>query len=351
MKARAHTVSTSRAPDKVGARCRAQTNDRAYDPDVAGTVFNIQRFSVHDGPGIRTVVFMKGCSLRCVWCSNPESLSRRPQLGIFPANCIGVDVCDACSKAASDPDVLIVEKGRVTGLNTTDPREISSCAAACPTNALRAWGRTMTVGEVMEEVLSDRDFYEESGGGLTLSGGEALLQTEFAVELLKAAHAEGINTCVETALNYSATVLDRALPYIDVALCDLKHMDPTAHRRFTGVSNERILANLEKVVDYGTPVVIRIPVVPEHNGTEENLRATARFLADKLKGRVLQVQLLPYRRLGVEKYTALGIEYPMADFEAPPRETWEASIRHYAEVMGSYGLKVVPGSGARIQLH
>jgi len=351
MNARAHTVSTSTAPGKAGARCRAHTTDGAYDPDVAGTVFNIQRFSVHDGPGIRTVVFMKGCSLRCLWCSNPESLSRRPQLGIFPANCIGVDVCDACSRAVSDPDVLVVEEGRVTGLNSTDPREIASCAAACPTNALRAWGRTMTVGEVMQEVLSDRDFYEESGGGLTLSGGEALLQTEFAVELLKAARAEGIGTCVETALNYPAAVLDRTLPYIDVALCDLKHMEATAHQRFTGVSNERILTNLEKVVAYGTPVVIRIPVVPNHNGTEENLRATARFLAEDLGGRIIQVQLLPYRRLGVEKYAALGIDYPMVGFEAPPRETWEVNIRRFANIMSGYGLKVVPGSGARIQLH
>jgi len=351
MNARAHTIPTNRAPGKAGARCRAQTTDRAYDRDVAGTVFNIQRFSVHDGPGIRTVVFMKGCSLRCVWCSNPESLSRRPQLGIFPANCIGVDVCDGCTRAVSHPDVLVVQEGRVTGLNSTDPREISACAAACPTNALRAWGRTMTVGEVMEEVLSDRDFYAESGGGLTLSGGEALLQTEFAVELLKAAHAEGIGTCVETALNYDPSVLDLALPYIDVALCDLKHMDAAAHRRFTGVSNERILANLKKVVDYGTPVVIRIPVVPEYNGTEENLRATARFLAEDLKGRINQVQLLPYRPLGVEKYASLGLEYPMAGFEAPQRETWEGNIRRYAEMMSGYGLEVVPGSGARIPLH
>ena len=216
MEARAHPISTGKAPVASGARCRAETTGRAYDPEVAGTVFNIQRFSVHDGPGIRTVVFMKGCSLRCLWCSNPESLSRRPQLGVFPDRCIGVDVCDACSGAVSEPDTLIVEDGRVTGLDSTDPRDVAACAAACPTGALRAWGRTMTVGEVMEEVLADRDFYQESGGGLTLSGGEALIQSEFAVELLKAARAEGIGTCVETALNYDPAILDRALPYIGV---------------------------------------------------------------------------------------------------------------------------------------
>jgi len=325
--------------------------NRHYDPELSGTVFNIQRFSVHDGPGIRTVVFLKGCSLRCIWCSNPESLSRREQLGLFPDKCIGIDVCQACIKAVADPDAITVEDGRVTGLASDAPRDILACADACPTGALRAWGRRMRVSEVMQEVLADREFYEESGGGLTLSGGEALVQSDFAIELLKAAHAEGINTCVETALNYPSTVLDRALPYIDVALCDLKHMDATAHRRFTGVSNERILANLEKVVDYGTPVVIRIPVVPDHNGTEENLRATARYLAEKLEGRVIQVQLLPFRKLGVEKYASLGIDYPMAGFEAPPRETWEDNIRRYADVMSRYGLNVVPGSGARIQLN
>jgi len=322
-----------------------------YNPELSGTVFNIQRFSVHDGPGIRTVVFLKGCSLRCIWCSNPESLSRREQLGAFPDKCIGTDKCTACIAAASDPDTVTVEDGRVTGLASDNPRDILACADACPTGALRAWGRRMQVSEVMQEVLADREFYEESGGGLTLSGGEALVQSDFAVELLKAAHAEGINTCVETALNYSSAVLDRALPYIDVALCDLKHMDAADHRRFTGVSNERILANLEKVVTYGTPVVIRIPVVPEHNGTEENLRATARYLVEKLEGRVIQVQLLPFRKLGVEKYASLGIDYPMADFEAPPRETWEADIHRYADVMSGYGLNVVPGSGARIPLH
>ena len=267
-----------------------------YNPELSGTVLNIQRFSVHDGPGIRTVVFLKGCSLRCIWCSNPESLSRRQQLGTYPDRCIGTDRCKACIEAVSDPGIVTIEDGRVTGLSSDDPQDILACADACPTGALRAWGRRMRVSDVMQEVLADREFYEESGGGLTLSGGEALVQTDFAVELLKAAHAEGVNTCVETALNYSPAALDRALPYIDVALCDLKHMDASAHRRFTGVSNDRILANLGKVVAYGTPVVIRIPVVPQHNGTEENLRATARFLAEDLDGPVNQVQLLPYRK-------------------------------------------------------
>ncbi|MBT8047574.1 MAG: glycyl-radical enzyme activating protein [Xanthomonadales bacterium] len=319
-----------------------------YDPETAGTVFNIQRFSVHDGPGIRTVVFIKGCSLRCIWCSNPESMSRREQVGVFPDRCIGVDKCDACLKAAPDPSVLTVEDGRVTGLKNKNSRDGLACAAVCPTNALKAWGWRTTVAEVMQEVTADREFYEESGGGLTLSGGEALIQSEFAIELLKAARAEGINTCIETALNYPTETLDAALPFIDLAFCDLKHMDPAAHKRFTGVSNKRILRNLRKVVESGIPVVIRIPVVPKHNGTEENLRATARFLADELEGRVNQVQLLPFYKMGVEKYASLGKAYPMNHFNAPPREEWEADIRDFAEMMCSFGVHAVAGTAHRI---
>lgn len=324
------------------------TDRLTYDPDVEGTVLNIQRFSVHDGPGIRTVVFMKGCSLRCIWCSNPESMSRCQQIGFYPERCIGTDKCDACFKAAPDPLALTVKDHRVTGLETEHPADYLACAEACPTGALKAWGKRTTVGKVMREVVADREFYEESGGGLTLSGGEALLQTRFAVELLKAARAEGINTCVETALNFKPEVLEAALPWVDLALCDVKHMDATAHRRFTGVSNTRILENLERVAESGTPVVIRIPVVPGHNGTEENLMATADYLAKNLGNRVLQIQLLPFRRLGVEKYASIGMLYPMAEFEAPAREEWEQDILRFAEKMCSYGLDAVAGAGARI---
>jgi pyruvate formate lyase activating enzyme len=321
-----------------------------YDPDVAGTVFNIQRFSVHDGPGIRTVVFIKGCSLRCIWCSNPESMSRCEQIGFYPERCIGIDKCKACFDAAPEPAALVIQDGRVTGLESESPRDFLACAAACPTSALKVWGKRTTVGEVMQEVIADRAFYEESGGGLTLSGGEALIQGEFAIELLKAARAEGINTCVETALNYPAEILEAALPYIDLAFCDLKHMDPADHKRFTGVSNKRILSNLRKVVESDIPVVIRIPVVPDHNGTEKNLRATASFIAGELRGRVNQIQLLPFHKLGVEKYRSLGKDYPMAEFDAPPREQWEEDIRGFAAMMSAYGLNAVAGSSNKIAL-
>jgi pyruvate formate lyase activating enzyme len=320
----------------------------AYDPGVSGTVFNIQRFSVHDGPGIRTVVFLKGCSLRCRWCSNPESLSRSVQIGVYPNRCLGVDRCRACFDAAPDPDALVVRDGRVSALRARRGKSYLGSVEACPTGALKAWGRHVTVGEVMTEVLADRDFYESSGGGLTLSGGEALLQPKFAVELLRAARAEGVGTCVETALNYHGEVLDEVLPLVDMIFCDLKHLDGEAHRRCTGSSNERILANLRRVVRSGASLVVRIPVVPHYNGSDENLAATARFIAEELEGKVRQVQLLPFRKLGEEKYASLGKAYPMRDYESPPRETWERDLRQAAARMSEYGLPVVAGAGGSL---
>jgi pyruvate formate lyase activating enzyme len=318
---------------------------QAYDPEVSGTVFNVQRFSVHDGPGIRTVVFMKGCSLRCLWCSNPESLSCRVQLGFNPDRCIGIDKCSACFKAAPGAQAFVIREQRVAGLTAGHPEQYLGCADACPTGALKAWGRRTTVGAVLQEVLADGAYYRESGGGLTLSGGEALIQHRFVIELLKGARREGINTCVETALNYKGEVLDAVRPWVDLFLCDLKHMDPAGHRRFTGASNDTILRNLRRLVETGAEVVIRVPVVPGHNGTEENLRATAAFIADELKGQIRQVQLLPFRKLGEDKYASLGMEYPMKDFQAPPRAVWEQDVRDFAMMMSSYGLNAVAGAG------
>jgi len=321
-----------------------------YDPSIEGIIFNIQRFSVHDGPGIRTVVFIKGCSLRCIWCSNPESLVSHRQLGVYPQRCIGVDKCGMCLKVAPDQGACTVEDNRVTSLVASHHEDYLACAEVCPTDALKAWGVQTTVGAVMQEVLADRDFYRESGGGITLSGGEALIQKVFAAELLKAAHVEGLNTCVETALNYRRDVLEATLPYIDLAFCDLKHMDNDAHQRFTGVPNRQILSNLKYVVDSGTPVVIRIPIVPEHNGTEQNLRATARFVAEDLGGRVRQIQLLPFRKLGEDKYASLGMTYPMAGFQSLQREVWEANIRHFVDVMRTYGVPAVAGTGSKLEI-
>jgi len=320
----------------------------AYDPGVSGTIFNIQRFSVHDGPGIRTVVFLKGCSLRCRWCSNPESLSKSVQIGVFSNRCLGLAKCRACLDAAPDPDAFEVRDGRVQAIRVRRAGNYVSCAEACPTGALKVWGRRVTVGEVMKEVVADRSFYQSSGGGLTLSGGEALLQPKFAAELLKAARAEGINTCMETALNVRSETLDEILPLLDMIFCDLKHLDPAAHQEYTGASNERILQNLRKVVASGLRVVIRMPFVPGHNGTQANLHATARFIVEEFGTRVHQLQLLPFRKLGEDKYAALDLRYGMRDYVAPPRETWERELIDAARAMSQYGLNAVAGAGSSL---
>ncbi|SDO71342.1 glycyl-radical enzyme activating protein [Desulforhopalus singaporensis] len=323
---------------------------RQYNPDVAGTIFNIQRFSVHDGPGIRTVVFIKGCTLRCLWCSNPESIESRLQLGVYPDRCIGIDKCGQCRQAAPDQSALIVENNRITRIESENQLDYTVCASVCPTNAIKVWGQRVTVAEVLHEVLKDKDFYLESGGGITLSGGEALIQPQFTIELLRAARAEGINTCMETALNYRQKTLDEALPLIDLLFCDLKHMDCEKHLQFTAVSNQLILANIKHVVASGKPTIIRIPVVPEHNGTEENIRATARFIKEELNGKILQVQLLPFRKLGEDKYASLGREYPMATLVTPEREVWEKTLLSLAEVMREYGVPAVAGTNHKISV-
>jgi len=321
---------------------------RQYAPETTGTIFNIQRFSVHDGPGIRTVVFIKGCTLRCIWCSNPESLEPGIQLGVYPGRCIGNKQCGQCRQAAPDAEALVVEGNRIARIAADNQLDYADCAAACPTNAIKVWGQRITVADVLKEVLKDKDFYLESGGGITLSGGEALIQPQFSIELLKAAKAEGINTCVETALNYKQETLDAALPFIDLLFCDLKHMDSAEHLKFTGVSNELILSNIRHAVASGKPTVIRIPVVPEHNGTEENIRATACFLREELNGKVLQVQLLPFRKLGEDKYASLGMEYPMAKLVTPAREVWEKNLLYFADIMREYGVPAVAGTGYKL---
>jgi len=285
-----------------------------------------------------------------MWCSNPESLESQLQLGVYPQRCIGVDKCGGCLEVAPDKSALVIEDNRVSGITASNHADYHVCASVCPTGALKAWGTEVTVAEVMKEVLADKDFYLESGGGLTLSGGEALIQPQFTLELLKAAKAEGINTCIETALHYKQEILEAALPYIDLVFCDIKHMDSEAHQKFTGVPNDPILSNIKRVVASGKPTVIRIPVVPEHNGTEENIRATARFIAEELQGRVLQVQLLPFRKLGEDKYASLALDYPMNELVTPEREVWEKNLLSFANIMKEYGVPAVAGTNQKIEL-
>ena len=249
------------------------------DAAVRGRIFDIQRYSVHDGPGIRTIVFLKGCMFRCLWCCNPEG-----QL--------------------YEPVTLSAMHGK--------PERLA--------------GADVTAGEVMETVLKDSVYYGRSGGGLTLSGGECLLQPEFALSLLRLAHEAGINTAVETTGFASREVLDRLLPHIDHVLMDIKHMNPEKHKTFIGKDNEIVLQNARYIAEHAHHMVVRVPVIPTFNDTEEEIAAIARF-ANSLPG-VRELHLLPYHRLGTDKYTALGRTYEMGSLPLIPEE----KMRHLLDV-------------------
>ena len=230
---------------------------------LTGRIFDIQRFSIHDGPGIRTIVFLKGCSLRCRWCCNPEGQSFTP--------------------------VTLHMAGKPPRLAGTD----------------------VTAESVMETVLKDAPYYRRSGGGLTLSGGECLLQPDFARALLLLSHENGVNTCIETAGHVAQSAVEAVLPLVDTFLFDVKHMDSAKHEAFTGQRNTRILENAAYIAARAKRMVVRVPVIPGFNDTAEEIRAIARF-AMRLP-HVEEMHLLPYHRLGQDKYTAIGEAYTMAD--------------------------------------
>jgi len=317
------------------------------DLQTRGYVTNIQRFTVHDGPGIRTEVFMKGCPLRCIWCSNPESIRPYPEVGVYRARCIGIKKCGFCLAACPEEDSpLMIAEDLFTAIDRDWCTRCLACADACPAGALVVWGRSYSAGEVVEEILADVEFYEESGGGVTLSGGDPLVQWQFSLAVLKECRRQGIHTCLETELHVDRLILDRIYPYVDLVITDIKHMDPDKHREYTGVGNERILQNIAETAKRKMPLIIRIPVIFGHNDSEKNIRATAEFIAGKLGSSVVQVQLLPYRQLGLEKYETLGLNYPMAGYRPPERKVWEKRIHGLVKLLKTYNIPAVAGSSS-----
>ena len=313
-------------------------------------IFNIQRFTIHDGPGVRTEIFFKGCPLRCKWCSNPEGISAKPQLGIYPAKCIGLDKCGLCVKACPLDRSPLVFSGQTIA---SAEREnciagCMACAAACPASAAIQWGVGMTVDELLKIIISDRSLYKKSGGGATLSGGEVMLQWEFARDLLQACKANYIHTCVESALHCSREHMEAVYEYTDLVIADIKHMDSATHKLYTGVGNELILENIKRTADLGKQLVIRIPIIPDHNDDWENILATGRFIRDELENRAIQVQLLPYRKMGTEKYDSLNRGYPMGNDHIPPeRAVWEANLLYLTGLLTDMGVPAVAGSNVK----
>lgn len=282
-----------------------------------GRIFNIQKFSLHDGEGIRTVVFLKGCPLSCRWCSNPEGQAFGPELLYSRDRCIGPEGCIRCLRACPAAALAIGVDGRID-VDRHRCDQCGQCAPACPSEALEMAGRSVTVDEVLESVEEDGAFYVRSGGGLTLSGGEPFAQPAFTTAVLAAAHGRGLDTAVETSGLCGWRHLAAALPYVDRLFFDVKGIDDETHQAWTGVSNQRILDNFRRVrARFPTlPVVVRTPVIPGFNDDDDALEAIAAFVAEA--GGALAWERLPYHCLGEPKYARLGKPYPMAVPEQMP---------------------------------
>lgn len=303
-----------------------------------GRVFNIQRYSIHDGFGIRTLVFLKGCPLSCLWCANPESQKNSPELGFITAKCTGGDTCEGpCVNTCPEGAVALDEKGK-PDIDRSACNNCGACAEACYYGALQLVGRDMDIDEVLAEVEKDRPFYRRSGGGVTIGGGEPLMQFEFTTELLKALRNIYLHTAIETCGYAPWTKFETVLQHVDLLQIDLKHIDSDKHNALTGKGNELIIDNLKKTLSVKKPedVIIRIPVIPGCNDSRENITQSAAFVSEL---GYKQIELIPYHRMGVAKYSQYGMVYPLNEVEPSTQEEIQA-LRDKVE---DFGLKEVTG--------
>jgi pyruvate formate lyase activating enzyme len=288
-----------------------------------GRVLNIQGYCSEDGPGMRTTVFLKGCSLRCKWCANPESISPKPELNYDAKLCKGAKECGICLKAPFPKGAFYTVEGTddkihvnwdLSGVCTEE------LTALCPTDALSMFGKFMTAEEVITQVEKDASFFRNSGGGITISGGECLLQPDFTAAILKKAHERGIHTAIETACNVPWAFVEKVLPHVDLMLHDNKQMNPERHKKWMGVDNKRILENFKKAYETFPDVefITRTPLIPGINADEEHIRAVLEFI--KPHKNVVDYELLPYHRYGTGKYEFLGKVYELKDYNSPTPE-------------------------------
>lgn len=278
------------------------------DLKAEGVIFNIQKFSVHDGPGVRTIVFLKGCPLRCPWCSNPESQKKKPELSFNPQKCLGIEKCGLCTQICPEGKRFIDGRGYEPSVCI----QCHQCASVCPTEARKVFGRLMTVEEILLKVEQDNTFYSRSEGGLTLSGGEPLAQPKFSRSLLRAAKSRWIDTAMETSGFSSWPEFEECCRHLDYLIFDIKTMDESKHRAVIKTSNMPILDNFVKMRENfpRLPVRVRTPVIPGFNDTENDIKAIFEFLQN-YNG--VEYELLPYHIMGKGKYEHLGLDFPMGD--------------------------------------
>lgn len=285
------------------------------DVEKKGLVFNIQRFSVNDGPGVRTIVFLNGCPLRCKWCCNPESQQLKPVVMFKAQNCVGCGNCEVvCPTGASNLNV----PGKI---DHTKCIACGKCVDVCYHRALELSGKEMSVEDLMIELYKDRIVYKRSGGGITVSGGEAFVQHEFLLELLKTCKSLGWHTAIETTGYTTTDILDKVVPYLDLVMMDIKHVDPKVHKAFTGVSNERILENAMYISHLAKEMIVRVPVIPGFNADKNVIAAIAKFTS--YLHNVHELHLLPYHDLGSNKYAMMGKDYELSGTKTPEKDYME----------------------------
>jgi pyruvate formate lyase activating enzyme len=298
------------------------------DREVKGIVFNIQRFSLHDGPGIRTTVFLKGCFLDCIWCHNPESGDGEPEIAYYPDKCV---LCGACAAVCPGKLHSIGEAGHQFARKGCT--RCGVCAEACTAGALTVIGKNVSAGEVLEEVRKDEAFYRNSGGGMTVSGGEPFYRSGFTLALLRLARESGLHTCIETSGAAPFENLREAAALTDLFLYDIKETDTEKHLQFTGISNTIILENVQKLDSLGSRTVLRCPIIPGCNDREDHFRGIA-AIANRLKN-VTGIEIEPYHPLGIAKAAAIGKPARYMDTAIPAKDisnAWAEAVQAYTAV-------------------
>lgn len=296
-------------------------------------IFDIKRYAINDGPGIRVVVFFKGCNLHCAWCHNPESISAKVEKMYAPAKCIK---CGSCVDACPENAITLTSEGIIT-----DPdlcKLCGKCADVCPSKAIEMSGRVMSVSEIMDIIEKERIFFDQSGGGVTFSGGEPLVHTKMLNELLDECGKRGIHRAVDTAGNVSTETILEVARRTDLFLYDLKMMDSVLHKKWINAGNRKILRNLKALAEAGANIIIRIPLIGGINDTEENMEQTAKFVAE-LAGDKKEVHLLPYHNIAQNKYMKLGKSDDFEMLQEPDKETIAKAIKKF----GEYGISASVG--------